>query len=111
MFYFTSKRAGVTLELGDSYSYRKELCTSLYDHAKKWLQISMDLSPLEVTSLLQNYLAEFNQFDSGMPIDAIHLGRSLALDIGKNAAKNHLTVGKLLFLYRILTFYYHTYKI
>ncbi|KAI9489020.1 hypothetical protein BDB00DRAFT_771435 [Zychaea mexicana] len=92
VFHYTSELAKVTLELGDSYVYRKEVCTSLYDHAKKWLQFSMDLSPLEVTSLLQDYLAEFDRFGAGVHIDAIHLGRTLALEIGKSAARNQLTV-------------------
>ncbi|KAI8142097.1 hypothetical protein BJV82DRAFT_617170 [Fennellomyces sp. T-0311] len=92
VFRFTSARARVTLELGDSYVYRKQVCTSLYDHAKRWLQLSMDLAPLEVTGLLQDYLAEFDRFEPDAPIDVVHLGRSLALDIGKAAAKNQLSV-------------------
>lgn len=54
----------------------------------------MDMACKEVTGLLQDYLAEYKRFDPHMPIDTVHLGRSLALEIGKTAAKNQLYVGK-----------------
>ncbi|KAI8148722.1 hypothetical protein BJV82DRAFT_642239 [Fennellomyces sp. T-0311] len=92
VFHFTSPRVNVTLELGDSYAYRHEICTRLYESAKKWLHISMDRAPLEINGLLQDYLSEFDRFSSGQPIDAAHMGRSLALEIGKSASKNQLSV-------------------
>ena len=54
----------------------------------------MDRAPLEVNGLLQDYLSEFDRFSSGQPIDSVHMGRSLALEIGKTASKNQLAVGK-----------------
>ncbi|KAG0179232.1 phosphatidylinositol-4- kinase [Apophysomyces sp. BC1034] len=88
IFHFTSPRVGVTLELGDSFVYRKEICTRFYESTKKWLQISMDRAPLEVGGLLQDYLTEFDRFSSGMPMDTPHLGRSLALEVGKSYSKD-----------------------
>ena len=84
----------MTLELGDSYAYRHEVCTRLYESAKKWLHISMDRAPMEINGLLQDYLSEFDRFSSGQPIDSAHIGRSLALEIGKTASKNQLSVGE-----------------
>ncbi|KAF7723837.1 phosphatidylinositol-4- kinase [Apophysomyces ossiformis] len=91
IFHFTSPRVGVTLELGDSFAYRKEICTRFYESTKKWLRISMDRAPLEVGGLLQDYLAEFDRYSSGIPADASHLGRSLALEVGKSYTKEQFS--------------------
>lgn len=101
-FHFTSTRVNVTLELGDSYAYRREICTRLYESAKKWLRISMDRAPLEINGLLQDYLSEFDRFVPGQPIDAVHVGRSLALEIGKAASRNQLSVGMWFFVFSIV---------
>lgn len=87
----------MTLELGDSYAYRREICTRLYESAKKWLRISMDRAPLEINGLLQDYLSEFDRFVPSQPMDAVHMGRSLALEIGKAASRNQLSVGMFFF--------------
>ncbi|KAG0740375.1 hypothetical protein G6F23_008320 [Rhizopus arrhizus] len=60
VFHFTSNRAHVTIELGDSYSYRKEIFTRLYKSARKWVQLALARSPSEVSAHLQDYLSEFN---------------------------------------------------
>ncbi|KAL7310917.1 Phosphatidylinositol 4-kinase stt4 [Mucor circinelloides] len=91
-FQFTSPRVGVTIELGDSFTYRKDICSHMYENGKKWLQISMDRAPMEINGLLQDYLAEYVRYDPGVPIDSAHLGRTLALEVGKAAAKNEMTV-------------------
>ncbi|KAI9473756.1 MAG: hypothetical protein EXX96DRAFT_596776 [Benjaminiella poitrasii] len=91
-FHFTSPRVGVTIELGDSYSYRKDICAHMYENGKKWLQISMDRAPMEINGLLQDYLAEYVRFEPGTLIDAAHMGRTLALEVGKAAARNDMTV-------------------
>ncbi|KAI7889364.1 uncharacterized protein EV154DRAFT_423997 [Mucor mucedo] len=91
-FKFFSPRIDVTIELGDSFTYRQEICAHMYENGKKWLQISMDRAPMEINGLLQDYLAEYKKFESGAPIDVAHLGRTLALDVGKSAAKNEMTV-------------------
>ncbi|CAO3618813.1 unnamed protein product [Mucor hiemalis] len=91
-FTFFSPRVDVTIELGDSFSYRKDVCSNMYENGKKWLQISMDRAPMEINGLLQDYLAEYSKFETGVPIDTAHLGRTLALDVGKAAAKSEMTV-------------------
>ncbi|KAI7875421.1 hypothetical protein K492DRAFT_168123 [Lichtheimia hyalospora FSU 10163] len=90
VYQFTSERAGITLEISDYQAYRQELCSTLYDYGKRWLIISMDMACKEVTGLLQDYLTEYERFSPYMPLDTVHLGRSLALEIGKTAAKNQL---------------------
>ncbi|KAL0081209.1 hypothetical protein J3Q64DRAFT_1850940 [Phycomyces blakesleeanus] len=92
-YYFTSKKVGVTLELGDSYSYRKEICSRLYESAKKWLLIAIDRAPLETSGLLQDYMSDFDRFGSGGIFDTAHLGRSLALEIGRISSKSQLSLG------------------
>lgn len=91
-FTFFSPRIDVTIELGDSFTYRKDICAHMYENGKKWLQISMDRAPMEINGLLQDYLAEYRRFEPGVPIDVAHLGRTLALEVGKAAAKNEMTV-------------------
>ncbi|KAI9253575.1 hypothetical protein BY458DRAFT_535835 [Sporodiniella umbellata] len=92
VFHFTSSLAQVTIELGDSYTYRKELCTRLYQSARKWLQMALVRSPSEISAHLQDYLSEFNKYATGTYNDVVHMGRSLALEIGKASPKNELTI-------------------
>jgi phosphatidylinositol 4-kinase len=81
--------------LGDSYAYRKELCTKVFESARKWLHIALTRAPLEVPGLLQEYLAEFNRYPAGGMSDVAHMGRALALEIGKATSKNELSIGKI----------------
>lgn len=87
---------GVTIELGDSYSYRREVCTNIYESARKWLQVALVRAPIEVSGLLQEYLVEFSRFTSDGLTDVVHMGRSLALEMGKTTSKNELSIGKIL---------------
>lgn len=86
VYKFTSTKADVTIVLGDSYEYRKDICTRFTDFARKWLHLSVERAPLEVNGLLQNYLAEFDPLQACMPADTVHLGRSLALEVGRAAS-------------------------
>ncbi|CAO0794100.1 unnamed protein product [Mucor circinelloides] len=92
VFHFTSARVGVTIELGDSYAYRREVCTHIYDNARKWLQVALVRAPIEVSGLLQDYLAEFSRFTNDGLSDVVHMGRSLALEMGKTTSKNELSI-------------------
>ncbi|CAO3596291.1 unnamed protein product [Absidia cylindrospora] len=89
IYQFTSSRIPITVELGDSITYRKDVCTQFYESARKWLHLALDRAPLEIAGLLQSYLAGFDRFSSYTPLDVGHMGRSLALDIGKATTKNH----------------------
>ncbi|RCI03729.1 phosphatidylinositol-4- kinase, partial [Rhizopus stolonifer] len=91
-FHFTSQRVNVTIELGDSFVYRKDICSRMYENGKRWLLISMDRSPMEVGGLLYDYLVDYSRYDADEMLDITHLGRNLALEIGKSAAKNEMTV-------------------
>lgn len=79
---------GVTIELGDSYTYRREVCTRLFESARKWLQTTLTRAPIEVSGILQDYLTEFNRYEN----DTVHMGRALALEMGKTTSKNDLVV-------------------
>ncbi|KAI9260780.1 hypothetical protein BY458DRAFT_439897 [Sporodiniella umbellata] len=91
-FHFTSQRANVTVELGDSFAYRKEICSHMYESGKRWLLASMDRSPMEISGLLYDYIVDYSRYETGELLDITHLGRHLALEIGKSAAKNEMTV-------------------
>lgn len=94
VFHFSSPKVGVTLELGDSYVYRREITTKLYESARKWLRLSLDRSPMELNGLLQDYLSEFDCYQPNQPMDVVHVGRSIALELGKTPARNQLAIGK-----------------
>lgn len=84
----------MTIELTDSFDYRRKLCNDFGECATKWLMLSLDCCPLEVNGLLQDYLAEFNAFQDGMSMDAAHMGRTIALRVGKAASNDQVPVGK-----------------
>ncbi|KAG9304177.1 hypothetical protein G9A89_019739 [Geosiphon pyriformis] len=81
IYTFTSLKAGITLELPDSYSYRKEMLSSLCENVRKWLSTTMSHATMEISGILGIYLAEFDPFQSKIPI---HMGCSIALEIGKS---------------------------
>ncbi|RCH96416.1 phosphatidylinositol-4- kinase [Rhizopus azygosporus] len=92
VFHFTSHRVKVTIELGDSYAYRKEVCTRLYQNARKWIQLALVRAPNEVSAHLQDYLSDFNKYATSGYSDVVHMGRSLALELGKTSSKSELAV-------------------
>ncbi|KAI8063818.1 hypothetical protein BC940DRAFT_327279 [Gongronella butleri] len=90
IYHFTSTRANVTLELSDDYDERQRLCGQFSDYATKWLLLSMDCCPLEVTGILQDYLGDTEHSD--MMFESAHLGRTIALQVGKTAPTDPLAV-------------------
>ncbi|CEP08014.1 hypothetical protein [Parasitella parasitica] len=92
VFHFSSARVGVTIELGDSYAYRRQVCTHIYESARKWIQVALARAPIEVSGLLQDYLADFFRFSNDGSTDNVHMGRSLALEMGKSTSKNELSI-------------------
>ncbi|KAG1141414.1 hypothetical protein G6F38_008437 [Rhizopus arrhizus] len=91
-FQFTSQRVNVTIEIGDSFAYRKEVCSHMYENGKKWLLVSIDRAPMEISGLLYDYLVDYVRYEAGAPLDITHLGRTLALEVGKAAGRNEMAV-------------------
>ncbi|KAI1320618.1 phosphatidylinositol-4- kinase [Mortierella claussenii] len=87
IYSFTSSKVGVTIDLPDSYPYRRELLTKFVDLTRKWIGAAMANSPQEVDALLQDYLAESEKIHTG--ISRVHMGRTLAARAGKDLVKNH----------------------
>ncbi|KAL1922497.1 uncharacterized protein VTP21DRAFT_10036 [Calcarisporiella thermophila] len=85
-YQFTSPRMGVTLDLGDSYTFRREMLTRLCDATRHWLLKAMNHAPLTVSGLLQDYLSEYDPFQDSA---SLHMGRSIALEIGRTIPKIH----------------------
>ncbi|KAK9458641.1 uncharacterized protein V1516DRAFT_682228 [Lipomyces oligophaga] len=75
---FTSARAKITIELSDSYSLRRSIIRSLNDRATAWIQMVIDISPLDMKGLLQTYLSEMDDFRA---LGHISFGRSFALEM------------------------------
>ncbi|KAJ1990389.1 phosphatidylinositol-4- kinase [Dimargaris cristalligena] len=80
VYSFTSRPLGITLQLPDSMSYRKTLLASYTVAARDWLLMATRAAPLEMEGLLQDYLARSENLTAGF---RPHMGRSLALDIGR----------------------------
>jgi len=87
IYSFTSSKVGVTIDLPDSYPYRRELLSKFVDLTRKWIGAAMANSPQEVDALLQDYLAESEKIHTG--ISRVHMGRTLAARAGKDLVKNH----------------------
>ncbi|CAG8516675.1 5515_t:CDS:10 [Ambispora gerdemannii] len=84
VYTFRSPKVGVTLEFPDTCNYRREMLSSLCENAKKWLTGAMSLAPLDIRGIIENYLAEFDPYQS---VNPSHMGRSIALEIGKSFSK------------------------
>ncbi|CAG8442864.1 12657_t:CDS:10, partial [Acaulospora colombiana] len=80
VYTFSSVRVGVTLYLTDSYDYRREMLTHLYENSRKWLSMAITRVPHEIRGLLEGYLTEFGHCNEG---SAVHMGRSVALEVAK----------------------------
>lgn len=76
---FTSTRGKITLQLSDSFAFRKYTLDAFYKQAKAWTAGVMSLAPLDIKGLLQTYLSEMN--DDGA-YGHVSLGRSFALEMG-----------------------------
>ncbi|CAG8689893.1 17249_t:CDS:10, partial [Rhizophagus irregularis] len=84
VYTFTSPKVGVSLDLTDDYNYRREILSRLCENSKKWLTVAMSRAPSEIRGLLENYLAEFDPYQSD---NSVHMGRSIAVEIGKAFSK------------------------
>ncbi|KAF8978635.1 phosphatidylinositol-4- kinase [Entomortierella lignicola] len=87
IYSFTSSKVGVTIDLPDSYPYRRELLTKFVDITRRWIAAAMANSPQEVDALLQDYLADSEKIHTG--ISRVHMGRTLAAGAGKDLVQNH----------------------
>ncbi|KAG0006350.1 phosphatidylinositol-4- kinase [Modicella reniformis] len=87
VYTFTSDMVDVTINVPDSYPYRRELLAKFADLTRRWIAAAMANSPQEVDALLQDYLADSEKIHTG--ISRVHMGRTLAARSGKDLTKNH----------------------
>ncbi|KAG4306232.1 hypothetical protein PORY_000220 [Pneumocystis oryctolagi] len=78
-YIFSSSRGYLSLEFSDSYIERKIILRDLLAYAKKWLSLALQISPLDLKSLLHTYLSDVDDLNL---IGNISLGKTVALDIG-----------------------------
>ena len=76
---FGSARGGVSVELSDDYTLRRQTLDDLYGKAKVWVSTVINNAPLDVKGLLQTYLSDY--VDDGA-YGHISLGRSFAMEMG-----------------------------
>ncbi|KAF9355760.1 phosphatidylinositol-4- kinase [Mortierella sp. NVP85] len=84
---FSSTMIDVTINVPDSYPYRRELLAKFVDVTRRWIAAAMANSPQEVDALLQDYLADSEKIHTG--ISRVHMGRTLAARSGKDLTKDH----------------------
>ncbi|KAF9550420.1 phosphatidylinositol-4- kinase [Mortierella hygrophila] len=87
VYSFTSTKVNVTINLPDSYPYRRELLSKFVELTRRWVAVAMENSPQEVDALLQDYLADSEKIHTG--ISRVHMGRILAARSGKDLTKSH----------------------
>ncbi|KAJ1913145.1 phosphatidylinositol-4- kinase [Mycoemilia scoparia] len=80
VYWFTSKKINISLQLPDSISYRKSLYRELSISARQWLEKSAQSAPMEMESLLQMYLV--SHVDESLSFEP-HVGHAMALDVGR----------------------------
>ncbi|KAJ1674664.1 phosphatidylinositol-4- kinase, partial [Spiromyces aspiralis] len=80
VYWFTSKKLNISLQLPDSIKYRKMLYKDLTSAAQHWLEKAAMAAPMEIESLLQTYLV--SHVDESLSFEP-HVGHSLALDVGR----------------------------
>lgn len=76
---FVSSRGKVSIELSDDFELRRRTLNNLYKRARVWVTSVINIAPLDVKSLLQTYLSEYD--DDGA-YGHISLGRSFASEMG-----------------------------
>lgn len=74
---YITKRTGIPISLSDSYEWRKQTFSKLYDISKKWMQILLFKCSVDVKTLIQLYVSYFDDFQ---PDDEIQFGVSFALE-------------------------------
>ncbi|KAI9297042.1 hypothetical protein K502DRAFT_301430 [Neoconidiobolus thromboides FSU 785] len=86
VFEFTSELVGVTIQLPDSYNYRKQLLSQFSDSVNKWLHSGKNVAASEMDNHLQAYLYETATYETST---GIHYGRSLAMKYGRLLPQFH----------------------
>ncbi|KAL7274544.1 Phosphatidylinositol 4-kinase stt4 [Rhizina undulata] len=76
---FTSPRGKVSIEMPDSFGFRKKTLKGFHMKCKGWVQKVLNIAPLDVKGLLQTYLAEC---EDEATFGHVSLGRSFALEMG-----------------------------
>lgn len=64
----------------------------MFESARKWLQTALTRAPIEVSGILQDYLAEFDRYSEDNISESVHMGRALALEMGKTTSKNDIAI-------------------
>ncbi|KAK5133665.1 hypothetical protein LTR08_007519 [Meristemomyces frigidus] len=76
---YHSEKGRVTLQLSDDVDYRQLTLTNFHKRCRLWVSKAIDAAPLDVKSILQAYLEDYE--DDGA-YGRIALGRSFAVEMG-----------------------------
>ncbi|ODN73286.1 hypothetical protein L202_07835 [Cryptococcus amylolentus CBS 6039] len=80
VYELSSDKMDITLHLTDDYAVRNKIVTDLHAVARKWLTLAISRAPIEIQSILQNYLTESRDV---LLIDSVEMGAGLALHFSK----------------------------
>ncbi|OMJ13585.1 Phosphatidylinositol 4-kinase stt4, partial [Smittium culicis] len=83
VYLFSSPILNFVMQFPDSMTHRRNLFNSFSSNALKWLEKTGSTSPIELQVLLYNYLRISEHKFEGAFIFESHVGRSLALQVGR----------------------------
>ncbi|KAK3047196.1 Phosphatidylinositol 4-kinase stt4 [Extremus antarcticus] len=76
---YASAKGRVTIQISDDVYYRQSTLTNFHKRCRSWVSKAIDVAPMDVKSLLQAYLEDYE--DDGA-YGHIALGRSFAVEMG-----------------------------
>ncbi|ODV81198.1 putative phosphatidylinositol 4-kinase [Suhomyces tanzawaensis NRRL Y-17324] len=81
---FKTRHYGIMLSLSDDYQWRKQTFKRFEERAHLWMKLVLLKSNFDVKSLIQSYVSNLNEIQSGK----IHYGVSFALNIAGTVVGN-----------------------
>ncbi|OLY85763.1 Phosphatidylinositol 4-kinase stt4 [Smittium mucronatum] len=84
VYLFSSPILKLVMQFPDSMTRRRDLFNNFSSNALKWLERTGSNSPIELQTLLYNYLTISERGSEGSFGFEPHVGRSLALQVGRN---------------------------
>lgn len=89
---FTSVRGRITIEMPDSFAFRRKTLNSFHARAKAWVIKVLNIAPIDLKGLLQTYLSEFDDEGSS---GHVAIGRTFALEMGGAVPGTDQRLGEL----------------
>lgn len=83
VYHFVSPRAGIAFDLSDDYTQREDILRAFLQLSRKYLSMALAVAPVELKSLLEEYLSDGDGSSSGAYTE---LGKSVAAEMARSAS-------------------------